>query len=249
VHGLATLALRQRLLLVGGLLGVAAVSWAYLVEMAADMGPACCAPGAGAGMGLSWTLVMWIVMMVAMMVPTATHTTLFYARFLGGRRSGAAIGLPATAFILGYVAAWTLFSLVATAGQLALERAALMAPAMKLKSPLVGGVVLAVAGVFQFTPWKYTCLSNCRSPFGFFMTEWRDGTFGAFRMGLHHGLYCLGCCWALMLLLFVLGTMNLLWIAALTALVLAEKIAPRGDIIARVAGVAMVLGGIQLAMS
>jgi predicted metal-binding membrane protein len=242
---LASLVRRERLLLVGGLLAVAAISWAYLVRMEGEMDPACAAMGMS--MGASWILAMWIVMMVAMMLPTAAHTTVFYARFLRGRDATAPIAAPAALFVLGYVAAWTVFSAVATALQVGLERAALMSPAaMKLDSAVVGGVALVVAGLFQWTPWKYACLSRCRTPLGFFMTAWRDGRWGALRMGFHHGLTCLGCCWALMLLLFVLGTMNLVWIGALTALVLVEKIAPRGDLLARIAGVAMVVGGMWM---
>jgi predicted metal-binding membrane protein len=240
---LASLVRRERVLLVGGLLAVAAISWGYLVRMEGEMDPACAAMGMS--MGASWILAMWVVMMVAMMVPTAAHTTLFYARFLRGRDATAPIGAPAALFVLGYVVAWTAFSAAATALQVGLERAALMSPAaMKLDSVVAGGVALVVAGLFQWTPWKYACLSRCRTPLGFFMTAWRDGRWGALRMGFQHGLSCLGCCWALMLLLFVLGTMNLVWIGALTALVLVEKIAPRGDLLARLAGVAMVGGGV-----
>lgn len=239
---LASLVRRERALLVGALLAVAAISWAYLVRMEGDMDPACAAMGMS--MGAAWILVMWVVMMVAMMVPTAAHTTLFYAQFLRGRDAAAPIAAPAALFVLGYVVAWTVFSALATALQVGLERAALMSPAaMKLDSAVARGVALVAAGVFQWTPWKYACLRRCRTPLGFFMTAWRDGRWGALRMGFHHGLSCLGCCWALMLLLFVLGTMNLVWIGALTALVLVEKIAPRGDLIARIAGVAMVAAG------
>jgi predicted metal-binding membrane protein len=242
---LASLVRRERALLVGGLLAVTAISWAYLVRMEGEMDPACAAMGMS--MGAPWILAMWVVMMVAMMVPTAAHTTLFYARFLRGRDATARIAGPATLFVLGYVAAWTAFSAVATALQVGLERAALMSPAaMKLDSAVAGGVALVVAGLFQWTPWKYACLSRCRTPLGFFMTAWRDGRWGALRMGFHHGLSCLGCCWALMLLLFVLGTMNLVWIGALTALVLVEKIAPRGDLLARIAGVAMAVAGVWM---
>jgi predicted metal-binding membrane protein len=235
-------------LLVGGLIAVTAVSWIYLFRMARDMDAMCqCAtmmmPG-GEGMSIGWILSMWVVMMVAMMVPTAAPMTLFYARFRRGRSPAGPIVLPASAFLLGYVVAWTVFSIAATALQVTLERTAVMSPmAMKLDSRAFGGVILIVAGVFQWTPWKNACLGRCRSPIGFFMTGWREGTGGGFLMGVRHGLSCLGCCWALMLLLFVVGTMNMLWIAALTALVLIEKVAPRGELIARIAGVAMIVGG------
>jgi predicted metal-binding membrane protein len=101
-----------------------------------------------------------------------------------------------------------------------------------------------VAGAYQLTPWKGACLTHCRSPLGFLMTHWREGRFGALQMGARHGAYCLGCCWALMCVLFVVGVMNLVWVAALTAFVLLEKAGPAGAIVARVAGAAMVLAGI-----
>jgi len=200
-------------------------------------------PG-GAGMSIGWILIMWVVMMVAMMVPTAAPMTLLYAGFRRGRSPAGPIVLPASAFLLGYVVAWSVFSVAAAALQVTLERTAVMSPmAMKLDSRALGGVMLIVAGVFQWTPWKNACLSRCRSPIGFFMTSWREGIGGGFLMGVHHGMSCLGCCWALMLLLFVVGTMNMLWIAALTALVLIEKVAPRGDRVARIAGLAMIVAG------
>jgi len=239
---------RPAVWLVGGLVAVTAVSWIYLFRMAQDMDAMChceemMMPG-GAGMSIGWMLAMWVVMMVAMMVPTAAPMTLFYARFRRGRRPDDRIVLPSSLFLLGYIVAWTVFSIAATALQVMLERTAVMSPmSMKLESRFLGGAILVIAGVFQWTPWKNACLGRCRSPIGFFMTRWRDGAGGSFFMGVHHGLSCLGCCWALMLLLFVLGTMNMLWIAALTALVLIEKVAPRGDLVARIAGVAMVAAG------
>jgi predicted metal-binding membrane protein len=247
-----TLLLRQRVLLVGGLLGIAAISWGYLFRMEREMGPVCshCLTATGRSMGGPWILGMWVVMMIAMMVPTAAQTSLFFARFVRGKDASAALAPPLALFVAGYVAAWTIFSALATALQLGLERAALMSPmGMKLLDPAAGGVVLIVAGVFQFTPWKTACLRSCRSPLGFFMTSWREGRLGPLWMGLHHGLFCLGCCWALMLVLFSLGTMNMLWIALLTGLVLVEKIAPRGDLVARVAGVAMAVGGLLLCIN
>ena len=115
---------------------------------------------------------------------------------------------------------------------------------MAASSPRLGGAILIAAGAYQLTPWKGKCLSHCRSPLGFLMTNWRDGKLGAFQMGIHHGAFCLGCCWALMCVLFVVGVMNLVWVAALTGFVLIEKTGPAGVIIARAAGAAMVLLGI-----
>jgi predicted metal-binding membrane protein len=240
-------------ILVGGLCAVTAVSWLYLVRMARDMEVTCCAAMAkatGRGMGVGWVLAMWIVMMAAMMVPTAAPMTVLFARFVRGRSPTARAVLPAGMMLLGYVIAWSLFGAVATVLQIGLERAALMSPvSMKLERPAIAGVVLIVAGAFQWTPLKRACLQRCRSPIGFFMTEWREGAGGALLMGLHHGLFCMGCCWAMMLLLFALGAMNLAWIGALTALVLLEKLAPRGPALARAAGVVMVAGGVWIVVA
>jgi predicted metal-binding membrane protein len=240
----------QAVVLVGGLCVVTAVSWLYLLRIARDMGATCCAamatPGGG-GMSVAWMLAMWVVMMAAMMVPTAAPMTVLFARFVRGRDAAARAVWPAALLLLGYVLAWSLYGSVAAALQIALERLDVMSPmAMKLERPAVGGAVLVGAGLFQWTPWKRACLRRCRSPIGFIMTAWRDGSLGALRMGLHHGLYCIGCCWAMMLLLFALGAMNLAWIGALTALVLLEKLAPRGDALARMAGIAMVAGGVWM---
>ena len=141
---------------------------------------------------------------------------------------------------------WIGFSALATLAQWGLHEAALLSPMMVSTSPILGGVLLLSAGIFQWTPWKYTCLKHCRSPLGFLMTDWRDGAWGAFWMGLRHGSYCTGCCWFLMALLFVAGVMNLLWVAAITAFVLVEKMVPRGDLVGRVAGGVLILAGIVL---
>jgi len=141
---------------------------------------------------------------------------------------------------------WTAFSAVATFAQWELNRAALLSPMMVSNSPLLGGMLLIGAGVFQFTPLKRACLAHCRSPLGFFMTEWREGTRGAFLMGIRHGAFCVGCCWLLMALLFVAGVMNLLWVAAIAAYVLVEKIVPEGYWVGRAVGLCVILVGVWM---
>jgi predicted metal-binding membrane protein len=137
--------------------------------------------------------------------------------------------VPTAVFVAGYLLAWGAFSLAATAAQLALEHAKLMAPMMGLSSPLAGGLVFVAAGLYQLTPFKNACLTHCRSPAQFIAAHWRAGPWGAWRMGLAHGAYCVGCCSLLMLLLFVGGVMNLIWIAGLTVLVALEKLASFGE--------------------
>jgi predicted metal-binding membrane protein len=189
---------------------------------------------------------MWAVMMVAMMLPSASPMILTYASI--ARRHPGNLAFAPWIFAGSYVAVWTLFSAVATAGQLLLENASLLYGASRV--PTVAGILLLLlAGVYQLTPLKNVCLAHCRSPLGFFTTQWRDGTTGAVIMGIKHGVNCLGCCWMLMGLLFVFGAMNLIWVAALSILVLVEKLAPFGHIIARVSGVAMLAGAAALALS
>jgi len=186
------------------------------------------------------------VMMLGMMLPSATPMILLYARVVRHSAKNTEPLIHTSAFLAGYVVVWTIFSVTATAMQYGLEQAALLSPMMISASPVFGGIVLLVAAVYQWTPYKNACLRRCRSPVWFLSTYWRDGANGALRMGLAHGAYCLGCCWALMLLLFVGGVMNLLCIAAITIFVLAEKVLPRGHDIGRVGAIILGLSGIAL---
>jgi predicted metal-binding membrane protein len=147
-------------------------------------------------------------------------------------------------FGLGYVTVWAGFSACAALAQWALHQAALLSPAMSSSSPRLAGMILIGAGVYQLTPFKGACLTRCRSPLGFLMGSWRDGNMGALRMGVGHGGYCLGCCWALMCVLLVVGVMNLVWVAALSVFVLVEKIGPAAAVVSRVAGAMMIVLGL-----
>ena len=187
---------------------------------------------------------MWAVMMVAMMVPSAVPMIQGFVAVNERRRNSSRAAIPVGVFVLGYIVAWTSFSAAAALAQWGLHRAALLSPMMVSTSPVLSGGLLLAAGIFQWTPLKRACLRNCRSPLTFLMSGWRDGTAGAFFMGLHHGAYCVGCCWALMVLLFVVGVMNLLWVAVIALFVIAEKVLPRGELIAHIAGVALVVVGI-----
>lgn len=154
--------------------------------------------------------------------------------------------IPTAIFVTGYVLVWTGFSLLAALAQWGLHAGMLLSPMMVSTSSLLGGGLLLAAGLFQWTSLKSTCLAHCRSPLGFLTTEWREGTWGALVMGLRHGSYCTGCCWALMALLFVTGVMNLLWVAAITAFVLVEKIVPRGELVGRIGGGVLVIAGLAM---
>jgi predicted metal-binding membrane protein len=184
--------------------------------------------------------VMWAVMMIGMMLPSAIPMTLIYAAAARKARNDGSPLPPSLVFVAGYVLVWTAFSVAATAGQWGLDRAGLLSLQMKSNSAVVGGLILLAVGVYQLTPLKRVCLDNCRSPAGLISRYWRGSSI---RLGVRYGLFCLGCCWVLMTLLFVGGVMNLLWVAAIALFVLVEKTAPFGRIIGRVAGVAFVVVG------
>jgi predicted metal-binding membrane protein len=186
---------------------------------------------------------MWAVMMVAMMVPTTAPMTLVYAAVARKAAIQTNPVAPTFVFVAGYIVVWSVFSVAATATQWELDRAALLSPMMVSNSVLLGSALLIGAGVYELTPLKHACLRRCRAPAQFLSQNWRGGMLGAFRMGLQLGAYCLGCCWVLMGLLFVGGVMNLLWIAAISAFVLLEKILPLGRAAGWFGGTAMILVG------
>lgn len=192
---------------------------------------------------LMWT--MWAVMMAAMMIPSATPMIQAYNRTIApesANRSAAPLSGSTPLFVAGYLIAWSGFAAVATAGQWLLHDASLVDAMGTSTSRWIAGPVLVVAGVYQFSSLKDACLGKCRTPLGFLLTSWRAGRRGAFVMGLHHGSLCIGCCWALMVLLFVLGVMNLWWIAVVATVVLFEKIT-RNAMLPRILGVALIAWG------
>ena len=241
---------RDRIAILTALGGIAALAWVYLWVLALrmesmDMGAMTIQPWSALDFALMFG--MWAVMMVGMMVPTAAPVTLVYAAVARkAERQGTPVA-PTVCFVAGYVVAWTFFSAAATVAQWALDQAALLSPMMVSSSPWLGAAVLVAAGVYQMTPAKNACLEHCRAPAHFIAQHWRPGAAGAFRMGLVHGAFCLGCCWALMGLLFVGGVMNLLWIAAIMLFALGEKLLPWGDRAGQWSGVAMIAAGVLMA--
>ena len=248
---------RDRLPALLGLIGVILLAWGYLVRMVLAMDMSARGGDAMAGMMMPqlapWTtadwlamFLMWAIMMVGMMLPSAAPMILLYDR-VRERQEAKGASLAATGvFALGYLVAWSLFSVAATGAQWALEQAALLTPMMASASPWLGGALLIAAALYQWSPLKHACLVHCRSPLFFLGHHWRPGTTGALLMGLHHGLYCVGCCWVLMALLFVFGVMNLLWIAALALFVLLEKLVPWGELFSRAGGLVMAGAGVLL---
>jgi len=244
---------RDRAIVLAGVAALSALAWAYLLALAwrmphQDMAMAMAMPHmqVWGAMEVFLTWVMWAVMMVAMMTPSAAPMILTFATLNRRRRAQQGPLVPTTVFVLGYLLVWGGFSVVATLAQWGLHTGALLSPMIVVTSPIVGGLLLMAAGIFQWTPLKSTCLTQCRSPLGFLMTEWREGAWGALVMGLWHGSYCVGCCWILMALLFVAGVMNLLWVAVIAVLILVEKVLPRGELVGRVAGGAFMLAGLLL---
>jgi len=240
---------RDRAVVALGLLGLAGLAWGYVGNLANPPGPAAmpmpmASTGAWSPLELGWLVAMWAVMMIAMMIPSAAPAILLFARVSRGRRAQGVPAVRSGFFTLGYLVAWTAFAVVAATAQWVLDGAALLSPAMTSASPLLGGVLLIAAGLYQWLPLKGACLSHCRSPLGFFAAEWREGATGALAMGFRHGIHCVGCCWLLMGLLFVAGVMNLLWIAAIAGFVLVEKGVPGGRIVGRLAGAALVVWGL-----
>ena len=239
---------RNRVVVALGLVLVTALSWAYLFVLSArmsDMHSPFAMPMTSAwslqDLGLVWT--MWAVMMAGMMLPSAVPMISAYATTV--RSDSAPLRGSTAVFVVGYLTAWSGFAVLATGAQWALHDATLVNAMGVSISRWLGGALLLGAGIYQFTPLKDACLRQCRSPLGFLLREWRSGPGGAMVMGVRHGALCVGCCWALMALLFVLGVMNLWWIAVVAAVVLVEKLVS-GETLTRVLGAALVLWGVAL---
>lgn len=222
-------------------LGVALAAWAALAWLALHMDSDIAAWTMPSGrdwdaINLLAVAAMWAVMMAAMMLPSALPMIRSFAE-LSARRGAAG---HAQAFVAGYLLVWSVFSLSATAAQWLLQAAGWIDPMGVSTAKPLSAALLLIAGLYQFTPLKRLCLRGCRSPIGFLVGEWRPGVRGALTMGWRHGLQCLGCCWALMALLFVGGAMNPAWVAALALAVAIEKLAPGGERIAATLGVLLI---------
>jgi predicted metal-binding membrane protein len=232
----------DRLIIGAGVLGITAVGWAWLVH---DAQAGQCARMMMAGTArwsvgdLALIFLMWDIMMVAMMLPSISPTLLVVARLNRQRQSRSAPYTPTAVFLSGYLLVWTAFSGIATVLQAWMQQTALVSNMMASTSLWLSGILLLLAGAFQWTPLKNRCLSACHTPWSVLSTGWREGYWGALRMGINHGTYCVGCCWAVMLLLFVAGVMNLVWIAALSLFVLVEKLLPKP---ARYSGGVLMIG-------
>jgi len=226
----------DRIIVGGGLSVLALLAWLYTIQASTDM----------RFMGAEYAFWMWAVMMVAMMTPSAAPVVFALSRISRSRAGSQTVFGVTGAFLLGYLALWIAFSAMAAVAQAVLSRASLLSSMGVSTSSDLSAALLLTAGFYQFSPWKYKCLSKCRAPMGFLLTEWRDGLHGAFVMGIRHAIYCTGCCWLIMAILFVAGVMNLTWIAVLTVIVLAERVLPKGRWTSDFVGAAAVLCGCWL---
>ena len=228
---------------------ILAASWAFVAWMTLDVSHSVI--NLMMPIDISWSFstlaavfVMWTMMMVAMMLPSAAPMIVNFDR-VSQRRSVNSTSRPGVlVFVLAYLLVWISFSILATAVQWALQRFGLLTPMIESRSAWLTSSVFVLAGLYQFSPLKHACLGRCRAPLIFLMQEWRDGLSGAWTMGLKHGLYCAGCCWALMLLLFTAGVMNLAWIVLLAMLIALEKWPQSPIWISRTYGGILVLIGI-----
>lgn len=240
---------RDFLVIIGSLTGVTLVCWVYLFGIVRDMTAMEMIQIPQWNGAYFWMMFsMWAIMMVGMMLPSVAPMVLIYA---GVARKAAQDGMPVAstgAFTAGYLFVWIVFSFFATVTQWQLDQFALLSPRMIARSATLGATLLIAAGIYQELPLKDRCLKHCRSPIYFISEHWKPGAWGAFRIGIEHGSFCLGCCWVLMLLLFVGGVMNLFWIAAITLFVLLEKVLPLGDQGGRVVGFVMILAGALFAL-
>jgi predicted metal-binding membrane protein len=270
-QGFEHLLSRDRIITLAGLVILSALAWLYIVK-GAGLGMTArqmttlaffphqqaddAMPGMQVGSGsapwgfATWTLMigMWWIMMIAMMTPSAAPTILLYARVHSAAVARGQFpdeAAPIGAFAAGYLSVWLAFAIGAAVLHYALQQAGLISTMMMgSRSRWLSGAVLLAAGLYQLTPLKDVCLAQCRSPAAFLTRHWRPHAAGALRLGARHGAYCVGCCWMLMTLLFVGGVMNLIWIAALTIMVLIEKVLPRGQWIGRSAGLALTGWGV-----
>jgi predicted metal-binding membrane protein len=251
---------RDRRLIALALAALVVLAWSYLLvlskQMSADASMASMPgmPGMGGETGasaqsLALTVLMWWTMMIGMMVPSAAPMILLFGSVQRRQLAAESPRLRVALFTGGYLAIWGVFSVLAAGAQLALTKLALLAPLDLTVTAWLGAVLVALAGIYQLTPLKNACLRRCRSPAEFLSSRWRRGNAGALRMGIEHGLYCVGCCWLLMSLLFVVGIMNLVWVAVIAAFVLIEKLVPQGETTAKLNGVALLALALFLAIN
>ncbi len=240
---------RERYLILGALLVLSALAWAFLIWQSTMMSTDTMGMGKETtsltmGMNALLFIAIWIVMMVAMMFPTSAPMILAFTKIYASKREQGQAFVPTWVFVSAYLLVWSLCGVVAYFLAVGIEQLAAQSMWLMDNGTRIAGGVLLLAGVYQLSPLKDICLAKCRTPLQFILTSWHDGYGGAFRMGLEHGGYCLGCCWLLFVILFPLGVMNIAVMALVTVLIFAEKALPMGRLISKIAGVALIVYGV-----
>lgn len=243
---------RDSLIVIGTLVAVSVVAWVLTVREMGTMGLGLMTPSMTMGRPVSATnaglyILLWGVMMVAMMFPSIAPMVILFSTISRRKRDQVDPFVPAWVFVVGYTLVWTLTGSLAYAGDVAIQSLPHTFPGLRAYGAALGGGLLVLAGLYQLTPLKSLCLTRCRSPLGFLLQHWREGAWGAFRMGFHHGAFCLGCCWSLMTVMFVMGTMNLVWMGILALVIFVEKVVPHGAALGKGAGIALIVLGLLLA--
>ena len=228
---------RERYLILGSLLFLAGLAWVLLIWQSRSMS------NQAMGMSAALFIAIWIVMMIAMMFPTAAPMILMFSKIYSHKRQQQQAFVPTWIFVSAYLLIWSLCGVLLYPLAVGIENLAANSMWLMNNAARIGGAILLVAGLYQLSPLKHTCLSKCRTPVQFILSSWHDGYSGAFRMGLEHGIYCLGCCWLLFIILFPLGIMNIVVMALVTALIFAEKALPFGRQISQLAGLALIIYG------
>lgn len=239
---------KDRVIVSSALFLLCLLSWLYIIYLYKQMYPMNMdALFFAMPMTADWTwtdfvllFLMWFVMMIAMMTPSVTPLVLVFATINRKRKEQQNPFVPSGYLLSGYFIVWAAFSLFATLLQWLLQQVSLLNPEMETTSKILGAIILISAGIFQFTSLKVRCLKYCRTPIDFILRKWKHGKWGALQMGMDNGIYCLGCCWILMILLFVSGIMNLLWIAIIAIFVLIEKVLPAAKLVSSIAGIALI---------
>lgn len=232
---------RERYLILGSLLFLAGVAWVLLIWQSRSMGSQ--AMGPTMGMSGALFIAIWIVMMIAMMFPTAAPMILMFSKIYASKRQQQQAFVPTWVFVSAYLLIWSICGVLLYPLAVGIENLAANSMWLMNNAARIGGAILLLAGLYQLSPLKNICLSKCRTPVQFILSSWHDGYGGAFRMGLEHGIYCLGCCWLLFVILFPLGIMNIAVMALVTALIFAEKALPFGRQVSQLAGLALILYG------
>ncbi len=236
----------QEKIIIFALIAISVMAWFFTVRHSQSMGSDMTMAEEPIIPGLLLYLVMWTVMMIAMMFPAITPIVLLFSTVHEKRRVKNEGFVPTWVFVAGYLLVWAVFGVLAYFVDIMITRLAMNYPKLQPFGHFISGAVLIISGLYQLTPLKNICLTHCRSPLHFIMHKWREGYSGSLIMGIDHGAYCLGCCWGLMIVLFVVGIMNMSWMGILTLIIFVEKTGKHGVLISRFVGVSLIILGVVI---